>query len=79
MKEGYHIPLAAVSLGAKVIEKHFTFDKSMEGNDHKVSLLPSEFKEMVKQIREIEISLPSKFGRSLTQGELINRRHLERV
>ena len=42
----------------------------------KVSLLPSEFKEMVKQIREIEISLPSKFGRSLTQGELINRETL---
>ena len=40
-ERGWHIPLAAFTKGAQVIEKHFTVDKSLEGNDHKVSLLPS--------------------------------------
>ena len=44
----------AVPLGAKVIEKHFTLDKSMEGPDHKASLSPSELKELVLQIRRVE-------------------------
>ncbi|MEI2420999.1 N-acetylneuraminate synthase family protein, partial [Arthrospira platensis SPKY2] len=39
-ERGYHVAIAAVAKGAKVIEKHFTLDKTMEGNDHKVSLLP---------------------------------------
>ena len=51
---------AAVALGAEVIEKHFTLDKNMEGPDHTCSLTPSEFKEMVIGIRNIEISLGSK-------------------
>jgi N,N'-diacetyllegionaminate synthase len=51
---GIEIPIAAVSLGASVIEKHFTLDKSMEGPDHKASLEPDELKEMVKSIRNIE-------------------------
>jgi N,N'-diacetyllegionaminate synthase len=51
---GIEIPIAAVSLGASVIEKHFTLDKSMEGPDHKASLEPDELKEMVKAIRNIE-------------------------
>ena len=46
-ERGGAVPLAAVSLGAKVIEKHFTLDRDQEGNDHKVSLLPDEFKNMV--------------------------------
>ena len=48
-ERGYSAVLAAITLGAKLIEKHFTFDKSMEGVDHKVSLLPEEFKEMKKR------------------------------
>ncbi len=52
--EGYYISLAAVSMGAKIIEKHFTIDKNMKGPDHKLSLSPDEFKSMVKQIRDIE-------------------------
>ncbi|WP_422446933.1 N-acetylneuraminate synthase [Thermoanaerobacterium sp. DL9XJH110] len=54
---GINIPIAAVALGAKVIEKHFTLDKNMAGPDHKASLEPEEFKEMVKAIREVEKSL----------------------
>ena len=56
---GIEVPIAAVALGASVIEKHFTLDKSMPGPDHKASLEPSELKAMVKAIRNIEIALGS--------------------
>ncbi len=55
--QGIEIPIAAVALGAEVIEKHFTLDRSMAGPDHKASLEPDELKEMVKAIRNIEIAL----------------------
>lgn len=55
--EGVSVPIAAVSLGAKVIEKHFTLDRSMEGPDHRASSEPNELKTMVKSIREIELAL----------------------
>ncbi|MBU2995979.1 N-acetylneuraminate synthase [Cellulophaga baltica] len=51
---GIEIPIAAVALGATVIEKHFTLDKNMEGPDHKASLEPHELKDMVTSIRNIE-------------------------
>jgi N,N'-diacetyllegionaminate synthase len=51
---GIEIPIAAVAMGACVIEKHFTLDKNMEGPDHKASLEPHELAEMVKAIRNIE-------------------------
>ena len=51
---GIEIPIAAVALGASVIEKHFTLDKSMKGPDHKASLEPVEIRAMVKAIRNIE-------------------------
>lgn len=54
---GIEAPIAAVALGASVIEKHFTLDKSMEGPDHKASLNPQELKVMVTSIRNIEIAL----------------------
>ena len=72
-ERGYLVPLVAVGMGAKVIEKHFTLDQNMEGNDHKVSLLPSEFKQMVEQIRLVEESLGSDNERRISQGESINR------
>ena len=75
-ERGYHVAVAAVARGAKVIEKHFTLDKNMEGNDHKVSLLPSEFSDMVTAIREVEESLGTNEERLLSQGELINRENL---
>lgn len=54
---GIEVPIAAVALGATVIEKHFTLSSSMEGPDHKASLEPKEFKSMVSAIRNIEKAL----------------------
>lgn len=54
---GIEVPIAAVALGAEVIEKHFTLDKTMYGPDHKASLEPHELEAMVKAIRNIEISM----------------------
>ena len=75
-ERGYHVPLAAVGLGAKIIEKHFTLDRGMEGNDHKVSLLPGEFKEMVERIREVEAALGTASPRAVSTGEMMNRVNL---
>lgn len=54
---GIAIPVAAVAMGAEVIEKHFTLDKNMEGPDHKASLDPKELKDMVASIRELEVAM----------------------
>ncbi len=54
---GTDVPIAAVALGATVIEKHFTLDRSMPGPDHAASLEPDELKAMVKAIRNIEIAM----------------------
>jgi len=56
---GVEVDIAAVAMGATVIEKHFTLDKNMEGPDHKASLEPDELIIMVKSIRNIEIALGS--------------------
>lgn len=54
---GSHIPVAAVALGARVIEKHFTLDKNLPGPDHLASSSPAEFADMVKQIGEVQLAL----------------------
>lgn len=54
---GIEVPIAAVALGAEVIEKHFTLDKTLPGPDHKASLEPQELKAMVDAIRNIESAL----------------------
>jgi N,N'-diacetyllegionaminate synthase len=54
---GIEISIAAVALGAQVIEKHFTLDKTLQGPDHKVSLEPSELKELVLAVRNIDFAL----------------------
>ena len=54
---GIEVPIAAVALGAKVIEKHFTLDRNLPGPDHKASLVPEELKQMVDSIRNIERAL----------------------
>lgn len=56
---GIEVPIAAVALGATVIEKHFTLDRSLPGPDHKASLEPSELKAMVSAIRNVEQALGS--------------------
>lgn len=55
--KGIEVPIAAVSLGAEIIEKHFTLDRNLPGPDHKASLDPKELKEMVLAIRNIEKAL----------------------
>ena len=55
--KGIEVPIAAVALGAEIIEKHFTLDRNMEGPDHKASLEPDELKAMVSAIRNIELAL----------------------
>lgn len=52
--EGIEVPVAAVALGAAVIEKHFTLDKTLPGPDHRASLEPNELAKMIKSIRNIE-------------------------
>lgn len=54
---GIEIPIAAVALGAMVIEKHFTLDRNLPGPDHKASLEPHELKAMVRAIRNVELAL----------------------
>ena len=54
---GIEVPIAAVAMGARVIEKHFTLNRDMEGPDHKASLEPEELKRMVESIRNIEMAL----------------------
>ncbi|MEI6171948.1 MAG: N-acetylneuraminate synthase [bacterium] len=54
---GIEIPVAAVALGAAVIEKHFTLDRTLPGPDHRASLEPGEFAEMVRAIRSVEAAL----------------------
>ncbi len=69
---GIEVPIAAVALGARVIEKHFTLDKTMEGPDHLASLDPNELREMISSIRHIEKALGYAEKR-VTDSELANR------
>ncbi|MCT4566305.1 MAG: N-acetylneuraminate synthase [Maledivibacter sp.] len=68
---GFEVPIAAVALGAKVIEKHFTLDKNMKGPDHESSLEPDELKAMIKSIRNIERALGNGIKR-LSESEMNN-------
>ncbi|BET01859.1 sialic acid [Nesidiocoris tenuis] len=56
-EEGFNISVAAAALGAKIIERHITLDKSMKGTDHACSLAPDELRQMIRNIREIESAL----------------------
>ena len=77
-ERGINISLAAVALGAKVIERHFTLDRNMEGPDHAASLEFEEFQSLIKGIREIELSMGNgdSSSRNFSQGEMINRENL---
>lgn len=70
--KGIEVPVAAVAMGAKVIEKHFTLDKNMEGPDHKASLEPQELQTMITAIRNIEKAIGN--GEKLpTKSEIANK------
>jgi len=75
-ERGYAVAIAATAMGARIIEKHITLDRAMIGNDHKVSLLPHEFSEMVQMIRDVEQAMGSDGIRQSSQGELMNRETL---
>jgi len=74
---GIYIPVAAVALGACVIEKHFTLDKKLPGPDHQASLEPGELREMVKAIRDVEKALGDGLKR-LTDEEEANKKAARR-
>jgi N,N'-diacetyllegionaminate synthase len=69
---GIEIPIAAVALGASVIEKHYTLDKNMDGPDHKASLEPRELKSMVTAIRNIEKAMSGSGLKQPSTSELKN-------
>jgi sialic acid synthase SpsE len=69
--EGQLMPIAAAALGARVIEKHFTIDRSLPGPDQNMSMEPADFKEMVQSIRQVELSLGNG-DKVPQQGEVAN-------
>ena len=69
---GIEVPVAAVALGAIIIEKHLTLDKSLEGPDHQASLNPIEFKNMVEAIRNIEMALSGNGKKEPSKSEIKN-------
>ena len=71
--EGIEVPVAAVALGAVVIEKHFTLDRNLPGPDHKASLEPEELKAMVDAIRKVEKAIAGNGKKEPSPGELKNR------
>ena len=78
-ERGIAISLAAVALGACIIERHITLDRSMEGPDHLASLEPVEFKQLVDGIRQVEQSMKwDGPARHVSQGELLNRENLSK-
>ena len=69
---GIEVPIAAVALGAVLIEKHFTLDRNMDGPDHLASLTPEELKQMVTSIRNIELSISGNGVKEASESEKKN-------
>jgi N-acetylneuraminate synthase len=69
---GIEVPIAAVALGAKIIEKHFTLDRNLPGPDHAASLEPHELIEMCKAIRNIELALSGSGIKEPSESEIKN-------
>jgi N,N'-diacetyllegionaminate synthase len=69
---GIEVPIAAVAMGAKIIEKHFTLDRNMVGPDHLASLEPQELKDMVNSIRNIELAISGSGQKELSESEKKN-------
>lgn len=70
---GIEVPIAAVALGAKLIEKHFTLDRSLPGPDHRASLEPDELKHMVSAIRNIEKAISGSGLKEPSHSEIKNK------
>lgn len=70
---GTEVPLAAVSLGACIVEKHLTLDRRQKGPDHPFALEPDEFKAMVRGIRVVEAALGSPVKRMVAEEEEMAR------
>ena len=70
--QGIEVPVAAVALGASVIEKHFTLDRSLPGPDHRASLEPEELKAMVSAIRNIEKAVSGDGSKHVSESEKNN-------
>jgi N,N'-diacetyllegionaminate synthase len=70
---GIEVPIAAVALGARVIEKHFTLDKNLPGPDHRASLEPDELKNMVSAIRNIELAISGSGVKEPSKSEIKNK------
>ena len=77
-ERGISVSLGAVAMGAKILERHFTFDRNMEGPDHAASLEPKEFLTLVQGVREIQVALGRGDEKILSQGEMINRENLSK-
>ncbi|WP_291285062.1 N-acetylneuraminate synthase [Flavobacterium sp.] len=69
---GIEVPIAAVAMGAKIIEKHFTLDRTLPGPDHAASLEPEELKQMVKSIRNIELAIDGDGEKKASESETRN-------
>ena len=70
---GIEVPIAAVALGAKIIEKHFTLDRNLPGPDHSASLEPEELKVMIEAIRNIELATSGSGIKEPSESEIKNR------
>lgn len=71
--KGIEVAIAAVAMGAEVIEKHFTLDRNLPGPDHKASLEPQELKNMVASIRNIELAIGGNGLKETTPSEMPNK------
>lgn len=73
-EQGIAVAIASVLRGTKIVEKHFTLDRGLEGNDHKVSLLPDELLALTKGIKEIQAAYSDEgLTRGISQGEKANK------
>ena len=75
---GVEVPIAAVALGASVIEKHFTLDRNQPGPDHRASLEPNELLSMVKAIKNIEIAISGSRIKEPSKSELKNKHNIRK-
>lgn len=76
--KGTEVSVAAVALGATIIEKHFTLDKNMEGPDHKASMSPDELSILVKQIRNVELAISGSGIKEPTISEIETKKVVQK-